>query len=232
LLLDRKRINKWAKWVALFLAIVFAGGFLFMGVGYGGAGFNLSSIFTGDNKVSDNPQTPEEKIAAYQATLDQNPNDVTALLGIATVYQQNDNPAAAAAYLEKVLEVDPNQKEVYIRLANIYMSADVAQYQAAVTVLNKATSVDPSNPEVYLKLGTAQNSLGKNEEALLAWQKYLQLAPDGDMASVVKEQIDKLKKTATTTTAVTNTTAVGATTTTGASTTTTTTGAATSTTGQ
>ena len=91
MLLDRKRINRWAKWVALFLAIVFAAGFLFMGVGYGGAGFNLSELFTGDNDVPDNPQTPEDKIAAYQAQLTQNPKDVAALLGLATVYQQNED---------------------------------------------------------------------------------------------------------------------------------------------
>ena len=61
MLLDRKRINKWAKWVALFLAVVFAAGFLFMGVGYGGAGFNLSSLFTGNKTASSNPQTPTRR---------------------------------------------------------------------------------------------------------------------------------------------------------------------------
>ena len=49
---------------------------------------------------------------------------------------------------------------------------------------------------MYLKLGTAQNSLGHTEAAILAWQKYLQLAPNGDMATVVKDQIDKLSKKA------------------------------------
>ena len=107
MLLDRKRINRWAKWVALFLAIVFAAGFLFMGVGYGGAGFNLSELFTSDNNVPDNPQTPEDKIAAYQAQLTQNPNDMAALIGLATVYQQNDDLLRAAAYLELALRPIP-----------------------------------------------------------------------------------------------------------------------------
>ena len=219
MLLDRRRINKWAKWVALFLAIVFAGGFLFLGVGYGGAGFNVSDAFSCSNqKTVDNPQTPQDKIAVYQAALDKNPNDTAALLGMATVYQQNDQLTVAAAYLEKVIAVDPSQKEIYIRLANIYLNANVAQYQAGVTVLNKATSVDPSNPDVYLKLGTAQNGLGNTEAAVLAWQKYLQLAPNGEMAAVVKEQIDKLSQKATTTT-----TAAGSTTTTAGATTTSTT---------
>jgi len=216
LLLDRKRINKWAKWVALFLAIVFAAGFLFMGVGYGGAGFNLSEIFTSDKQVNVSTQTPEDKIAAFQATLAQNPEDMNALLGIATVYQQNDQLVLAAAYLSKALEVDPSQKDLYIRLANIYMNSGVADYSAAATVLNKATSVDPDNPDVYLKLGTAQNNLGRTEAALLAWQKYLQLAPDGEYAEIIREQVASLSKQPTTTT----TTAAGGTTTTAPSTTT------------
>lgn len=201
MLLDRKRINKWAKWVALFLAIIFAAGFLFMGVGYGGAGFNLSEIFTSDKQVDVTNQTPEDKIAAFQATLAQNPEDMNALLGIATVYQQNDQLVLAAAYLSKALEADPSQKDLYIRLANIYMNSGVADYSAAATVLNKATSVDPNNPDVYLKLGTAQNNLGNTEAALLAWQKYLQLAPDGEYADIVREQVASLSKQPTTTTA-------------------------------
>lgn len=224
MLLDRKRINRWAKWVALFLAIVFAAGFLFMGVGYGGAGFNLSELFTGDNNVQDNPQTPEDKIAAYQAQLTQNPKDVAALIGLATVYQQNEDLLRAAAYLQLALEADPAQKEVYLRLANIYMSADVGNNEAAVAVLNKATQVDAGNPDVFLKLGTAQNSLGNTEAALLAWQKFLELAPNDDMATVVREQVEELsKKPTTTTTSTTSTSGSTATTAAGTSTTATTT---------
>lgn len=220
MLLDRKRINKWAKWVALFLAIVFGGGFLFLGVGYGGAGFNVSEAFSCSNQsTTASSQTADQRVAAYQATLAQNPNDVTALLALATIYQQNDDLKTAASYLEKVIAVDPTQKDVHLRLANIYLNVNVANYESAVTVLNKLTSLDPENPDVYLKLGTAQNSLGRTEAAILAWQKYLQLAPNGDMAAVVKEQIDKLSKKATTTsTAGTSTTAGAATTSTTGST--------------
>jgi cytochrome c-type biogenesis protein CcmH/NrfG len=221
LLLDRKRINKWAKWVALLLAVVFAGGFLFLGVGYGGAGFNLSSIFTGNKTSSSNSQTPDAKIAAYQAQLAQNPKDTTALLGLASVYQDAGDLTTAATYLEKVVAVDPTQKDVLNRLATIYLNTKVANYSAAAAVLNKLAALDPQNPDVYLKLGLAQNNLGHTEAAVLAWQKYLQLAPDGDMASVVKDQVDKLSKSETTTTGTgTSTTAGGAATTAGESSTT------------
>lgn len=201
MLLDRKRINKWAKWVALFLAIVFAGGFLFMGVGYGGAGFNVSEAFSCANENTVNsPQTPQERIAALEAVLAVNPYDTTTLLAIATIYQQEGRPDLAAPYLERVIAADPSQKEIYLRLANIYLSSDIADYASAARVLNQATSVDPDNPDVFLKLGVAQRNLGNIGAALLAWQRYLALAPNGDMAEVIREQVETLSKNATTTT--------------------------------
>jgi len=209
LLLDRKKIRKWAKWVALALAVIFGLSFLFLGVGYGGAGFNLSAIFSRDNKTqTTKPQTAEEKLQSYLKTLEANPKDTTTMLEVATLYEQmykegegkgNEYLLKAAAFLENAIDVDPTVKDVYLRLANIYLSKDVQAYESAVKVLNKAASADPTNPQVFLKLGAAQQALGNKEAAILAWQKYLQLAPNGDMADVVKEQLDKLTATTTTT---------------------------------
>lgn len=209
MLLDRKRINKWGRWVALFLAIVFGVGFLFMGIGYGGAGLDLSSLFTSDNDKSAN-QSPEQRLAAFEKALAENPKDVTALVGAATIYQQNDDLNTAAEYLERAIAVDESQKDLYLRLANIYLNSKALDYEAAAQVLNKAVAVDPTNPDVFLKLGTAQSNLNNTEAAILAWQKYLELAPNGEMASVVQKQIDVLTTTATdppTTGASTTTTA-------------------------
>jgi len=225
-LLDRRRIRRWAKWIALILAVVFALSFLFLGVGYGGAGFNLSSIFTGKSNSTTKTTTVTEKVAAFEAALAVNPKDVTALLGLATVYQDNGDLTTAAAYLEKVLVADATQKEVYVRLANLYLDSNVNKYQSAVTVLNKATVADPSNPEVYLLLGVAQNDLGQTQAAVLAWSHYLQLDPNGDQAQTIKDQIQKLTATTTTTSSTsttgssTSSTAAGSSSTTGSSTTT------------
>lgn len=196
---------------------MFVGGFLFMGVGYGGAGFDLSGLFRGGEDTAAAPKTPEERLAAYQALLAQNPSDVDAMLGSANIYQQQGNYPAAAMYLENVITLDPARKDIYLRLANLYLSPEMEDHQSAVTVLNKATSVDPNNPEVFLRLGMAQNRLGNTEAAILAWQKYLQLAPDGDVADVVRQQIEEMSRRPTTTTApavTTTTTAPAGTTTT------------------
>jgi tetratricopeptide (TPR) repeat protein len=234
LLLDRRRIKKWAKWVALALAIVFALSFLFMGVGYGGAGFNLSALFTGgDNTDTTEPVTNQDKLNAHLQTLQANPKDTTTMLAVATLYedmyqagegQGDEYLRKAAAFLENAIDVDPSLKDVYIRLATLYMSDDLTEYGAAVTVLNKAASADPNNSDVFLKLGIAQQKLGNKAAAVLAWQKYLDLDPNGDMADVVRQQLEVLTATTTTTTVATTTTtsASGSTSTTGSTTTSTT----------
>lgn len=237
MLLDRRRIKKWAKWVALILAIIFAASFLFLGVGYGGAGFNISEIFTtgGCSAETDTtePQTAEEKLNALLAAYDANPTDTTNMLAIATAYEDlyeqgkgegTEYLENAAAFLRNAIDVDPSLKDVYLRVADIYISgvASTPAYEAAATVLNKATRVDPQNPQIYLKLGIVQQKLGNKQAAILAWQKYLELDPNGAMADTVRDQIKVLTETTTTTAASTSTTAAGGTTTTTAPTTTTT----------
>jgi len=224
LLLDRRKIRRWAKWIALFLAVVFVLSFLFLGVGYGGgAGMNIFDLF-GKKSTTATTLSPDQRIAALNAKLVLNPKDVTALLALATIYQENGDLASATTFLEQVIAADPGQKDVYIRLADIYMNQNVSNYTAAVAVLNKAISVDPANPALFLKLGIAQNKLGNTGGALLAWQKYLALAPNGDQAALIREQVDRLTKLATTTT-----TTAGSSTTTTAGSTSTTAGSTTST---
>jgi tetratricopeptide (TPR) repeat protein len=201
LLLDRKKIRKWAKWVALGLAIVFVLSFLFMGVGYGGAGFNVSAIFSGGCTETTVATVSDTKLAAYLATLDTDPDNLDALQGAASSYLAQNDYTSAALYLERVIEVDPTKKDVYLSLAQIYLRDDVNNYQAAAAVLNKATAVDPDNPDVFLALGIAQRALGNTAAAVMAWQKYLQLDPEGDSADAVRQELEEMTAESTTTTA-------------------------------
>lgn len=215
MLLDRKRIRRWAKWIALVLAIVFGLSFLTMGVGYGTGSFNVfEAVFGGrDSTQATEPESTEEKLRAALQALELNDKDTTKMLEAATLcqrmYDETRNKAyleSAADLMESAIQVDPGLKDVYIRLANLYLSQEYNNSQAAVTVLNKASSVDPANPDVFLKLGIAQNNLGNAAAAVMAWEKYLELDPNGDMADVVRQQVEKLTATTTTTTWTTTST--------------------------
>ena len=214
MLLDRRRIKRWARWVALILAIIFCVGAVGIGIGSGVGGMNVLDAFSCSNGSTTASTTFEDKIAALQATLAQNPKDITTLQAVASAYIDNGDFTNAAKYLEQAIAADPTQKDIYLRLAAIYTSS-LSDYRGAVTLLNKAQAQFPNDPDVYLQLGLAQRSLGNTSAAIMAWQKYLALAPNGSQAQTIRDEIATMSAAATTTTtsATTSTTAASTTTT-------------------
>jgi tetratricopeptide (TPR) repeat protein len=228
LLLDRRKIRRWAKWVALVLAIIFAISFVAIGVGQGSGGANVFAALSCSNNTaaSSQPKTTDEKIAAFQAALLTNPKDKDALLGLANVYQavydagqSNGNAALVeeAKYLQQLIDADPTQIAVYLRLAKLYVS-NLKDNKSAIVVLNKAADQAPDNADVFLQLGLAQRQAGNSPAAVMAWQRYLALAPNGDQASAIRAQIKILSETTTTAASTTTTTTGSSTTTTGSAT--------------
>lgn len=200
MLLDRKKINRYAKVMAVVLVVVFGLSFVALGVG-SGVNLNWSDLWNSiGSKSQSGPNTPEQNIKVYTATLKTDPKNETALLGIAAAYRQLQLPAKQAEYLEKLAALKPTDVSIQLQLASIYMSAEARDYQAAVRVLNKATTLDPANAEAFLQLGSALRGTGDTNAALLAWNRYLELAPNGNMAQTVKEQIALLTAPATTVT--------------------------------
>lgn len=221
MLLDRRRIRKWARWVALILAIIFCVGAVGIGVGSGVDGMNVLDALSCSNDNTTNTTAAADRIAALLAAVTQNPKDLAALQSLATAYQENGDYTNAVKYLEQAIAVDPTQKTVYLALANIYES-NLYDYSSAVKLLNRAIAQFPEDPDMYLALGLAQRSAGNASAAVMAWQKYLQLAPNGDQASAIKQAIADIAAQATTTTSTagTTTTTAGTTSTAGSTTTT------------
>lgn len=199
MLLNRKRINRWAKIGAALLAFVFAVSFVGLGVG-SGLDANWMDLWRGSGSSgSAAAKSPQDQIKEYEALLAQEPNNYDALLGIANQYGALDDTVNEAAYLERAAAVREST-ELYRRLAVFYLNPDSRNDQAAVRVLNKATSLDPNDAQSFLQLGAAQRNLGNTSAAILAWNRYLELQPDGDMAETVKQQIDQLTGQGSTTT--------------------------------
>lgn len=224
MLLDRKKINKYAKAMAVILVVVFGLSFVALGVG-SGVNLNWSDLWNsiGSKKTTQSgPNTPGQNIKTFEATLKTDPKNEAALLGMATAYRQLQQPAKQAEYLERLAEVKPTDAAILLQLAGIYMGADARDYQAAVRVLNKATTLEPANAEAFLQLGSALRGAGETKAAVLAWNRYLELAPTGNMAETVKQQVALLTTPATTVTTAgsTVTTAGGGSTTTAGPTTT------------
>jgi tetratricopeptide (TPR) repeat protein len=114
------RLRRQAKWVFLLLAVIFAGGFVFFGVGSGSTGLGdlLRGNFNifGSNSSSSNSSAVKSALKKTQA----HPKDPNAWNDLATAYQTDGKLTEANAALEHVLKLKPNDIGALQRVAGFY----------------------------------------------------------------------------------------------------------------
>jgi tetratricopeptide (TPR) repeat protein len=98
-----ERIRRTQKPVFIFLAIMFALGFAFLGVGSGTGGFNPLDVFTGSG--SSGPS-----IGSLQSQLQKSPNDASTWLKLAQAYQTDGQQNAAIAAYQRYVTLRPNDQ--------------------------------------------------------------------------------------------------------------------------
>ena len=87
------------------------------------------------------------------------------------------------------------QPEAFVGLAKLY--EDKGQFALAVAEYRKAlVQLSDSEPVIYQMLGAAYERIEKPKEAVAAYEKYLQLAPNGSYAAAVRSILDQLKREA------------------------------------
>lgn len=148
------RLRRHAKVIYVLLAVVFAAGFVLLGVGSGSGGVAdvLSNLFHGStgSSVSSQIKDDQKKIEAH-------PRNTEPYLDLATLYQQQQDTAAATATLESALKAKPKDLDVLSRLASIYQSqAETARNTAAdAQAALAAASSAPPGVDVNSTLGQA-----------------------------------------------------------------------------
>lgn len=101
-----------------------------------------------------------------------------------------DAAARAGAFAKAVREykaalaLKPNSLAAQLGLGNAYYELDTID--AARTHLERARTLAPKDPQVYLLLGAVYQSGGNKDDAIAAYQKYLELAPNGKFARDVQ----------------------------------------------
>jgi tetratricopeptide (TPR) repeat protein len=121
------RLRRQAKWVFVFLALVFAIGFVAFGVGSGSTG--ISDILRG-NFFGGGTSTSSQ-VKDKQKAIEQNPQDINAYLDLAGIYQQDQQEDKALATLRQAQKVAPKNFDVLNRIAGIYSGrAELARTDA------------------------------------------------------------------------------------------------------
>jgi tetratricopeptide (TPR) repeat protein len=128
------KLRRRAKWVFLALAIVFAGGFVFFGVGAGGSGIGdyFSDLF------GRNPSVAGPSVEDARAKVAKNPNDAAAHLELGRALQAQGRTEEAIGEYERYTSLKPRDSEAMRTLAALY----------GQKVAEAGRAVDRANAEV------------------------------------------------------------------------------------
>jgi tetratricopeptide (TPR) repeat protein len=172
------RLRRQAKWVFLFLALVFGLGFVGFGVGAGGVG--VGDIFRDAGGGSGVPSVSEA-----EKSVSENPKDPQAFRDLATAQQAAGNTDGAIEALEELVALRPKNVDALRELGGLYLAkaseaqqrAQIAQLRAAylapsssVTGLfqldGKSVELDPISSAVSGELSTEfQTALNEAQQA-------------------------------------------------------------------
>jgi tetratricopeptide (TPR) repeat protein len=149
------RIRKQAKWVFIFLAVVFAGGFVLFGVGSSNVS-GLSDIFSGIRGGSSGPSVSKELKRAQE-----HPSDPQAWRDLATAYDTKGDLAGASGAWLRYTKLRPRDVDGLTQLATDY----------AQQLANQTTTAQIAYSEAQTAQGTtfgppASSPLGKAFESV------------------------------------------------------------------
>jgi tetratricopeptide (TPR) repeat protein len=151
------RLRRSTKPVFIFLALVFALSFVFLGVGSGSSGIGdlLRGDFTlfghGGGSSGPSVKSAQEKVA-------KNPNDAAAYRELATAYETKNQVDPAIGALEELTRLQPKNVDALRELAALYLrKADQAtlQLQVAQAETAGAPSITSLAPPASDKLSQA-----------------------------------------------------------------------------
>jgi predicted Zn-dependent protease len=149
------RLRRRAKWVFVFLAVIFAGGFLVFGVGTGVQGTSLGDIL---QNVFHSGSSNQPSVKDAQKKLAKNPNDAAAQLELANALVANQRIDEAIAALTRYTELKPKDVEGRVQLAGLYDRQATVARQAVVDLQSQSQAETPGQafrPSSTSPLGAA-----------------------------------------------------------------------------
>ncbi|MCD6045547.1 MAG: hypothetical protein K0R48_710 [Gammaproteobacteria bacterium] len=112
----------------------------------------------------------------YQTILTDNPNEFEALVFLAMVFIQENDPSNALIYFLQAEKCAPQHPQVQVHLANTYKL--LAQPEIALQHYRRALALKPDYAEAHHNLANLYVQLQKNNEALAHYIKAIELKPD------------------------------------------------------
>lgn len=102
---------------------------------------------------------------------------------------------AIRSFRRSIREAGGMQPEAYVGMAKVW--EDKGDFAQAIVDYKKAlVQLSDSEPVIYQMLGAAYERIEKPKEAVVAYEKYLELAPNGSYAGAIRSILEQLKREA------------------------------------
>lgn len=125
------RLRRHAKWMFVFLALVFGLGFVGFGVGAGGVGFG--DILKGGGGSSG------PSVSSLQKKVSENPKDAQAFRDLSTAFQTKGDTTGAIEALQSYVALRPKDADALRELSGLFLAqAAAAQQQAQILQVRAA----------------------------------------------------------------------------------------------
>jgi len=134
------------------------------------------------------------RIEELKKKLEGEPEDVAAMVELATLYGEENEMRTAADLLERAIEIDPENPTAHYNLGVCYLKVlksdlevseiwedktdDEEFFELATVAFQRAIGIDPELVEAHNNLGTLYALRGWTDEAREQWEQSLQINPD------------------------------------------------------
>ncbi len=129
--------------------------------------------------IYDTQKKPKEAAAAYQRSLDLEPDNADAKRGLAAALSMNGDVNAAGKVYQELVKTDPQDAQSLIRAAGVQRQE--GHYEEALATLKKAKAIVTDNPELSYNEALTLDALGRYDEATATLRSVLTSTahPDG-----------------------------------------------------
>ncbi len=132
-----------------------------------------------------------EAALKFEEAVKLNPHFPDASFNLAIAYQKLGYQTKAIAILRDLLVVSPGSTDyLYALGASLFDSGDLG---AARRTFSDVLDKDPTNRKALFSFGVACEKTGKPDEARSAFERYIQLDPQGEWADSARSHLESLR---------------------------------------
>ncbi len=145
-------------------------------------------------RLSENPKTASQAIAAYKEAIKLNPLRSDAYLNIGKLYYRQRNLVDAERLLRMAILRDPYNSSAHYTLGRVMES--LGCLDDAIAFYQRALAAAPRLTDAHYRLARACAGAGQIEKAVRHLQQYLALEPDNSRAEALRRELEALQETA------------------------------------